>query len=89
MLHSASRRLSGGTAAVMTAARSSGRVRVTGVLHLAQRGPVLMTDDEAWLLETEEDLTHLAGRTVIAEGERHGLDHLRADYVAPAPREPS
>ena len=62
--------------------RPTGRLRVTGILQLARRGPVVLTGEGAWLLETDDDLRSLVGRTIVAEGERQGLDHIRTDYVA-------
>lgn len=78
------RRHDDGAIPPVPAGRSSMRLRVTGKLQLAQRGPVLLTDEGAWLLEAEKDLRSLVGQTIVAEGERHGLDHLRVDYAAPA-----
>jgi uncharacterized protein with PhoU and TrkA domain len=62
--------------------RSNLRLRATGTLQIAQRGPVLVTKGGAWLLESAEDLSVLVGKTVVAEGERHGFDRIRVDYVA-------
>jgi hypothetical protein len=64
--------------------RAATRIRVSGTLQFAPRGPVLLTKDGAWLLETDEDIAGLEGPTLVVEGLRHGLDRIRVDYVARA-----
>ena len=87
MLSTERRRLVDGADPAFGLARMTLRLRASGVLQIAARGPVLVTADGAWLLETDEDLASLDGKHVVAEGVRQGFDHIRVDYVAAA--EPS
>lgn len=82
MLTNERRRHPDGATLPAGAIRVAGRVRVVGTLQMAQRGPVLITDEGAWVLEADEDLSAFKGRAIVAEGVRHGLDHIRVDYVA-------
>jgi len=36
---------------------------------------------DLWVLEADQDIDHLIGAWVLAEGVSEGLDRLRADWV--------
>lgn len=60
----------------------SRRLRVTGTLSKASRGWLLTTPDQSvWVLETDYEMSEPAGSTVVVEGETHGLDRLRVDWI--------
>lgn len=62
----------------------SRRLRVTGTLSKASRGWLLTTPDQSvWVLETDSEMPEPEGSTVVVEGETHGLDRLRVDWIGP------
>lgn len=64
---------------------SGSRKRVSGMLSRGKRGLILTTrDDQFWVLETAEDVEHLLGRHVVAEGAPAGLDRLKMDWIGAA-----
>jgi hypothetical protein len=65
---------------------SSNRKRVSGTLGRGRRGLVLTADDgEFWVIDTVDDVAHLAGHRVMVEGMVSGLDRLKADWIGTAP----
>lgn len=57
-------------------------MRVSGTLSRGRRGLNLTTEQgELWVLEADQDIDHLIGGRVLAEGIPEGLDRLRADWV--------
>lgn len=66
---------------------SRNRKRVTGTLDRGRRGMILTTDDgELWVIDTDDDVAHLAGHRVMVEGTTSGLDRLRADWIGAPPQ---
>lgn len=62
------------------------RKRVSGMLNRGRRGLILTTDDgDLWIIDTGEDVAHLAGHRVTVEGTASGLDRLKADWIGAAP----
>lgn len=64
---------------------SNGRLRVSGTLSRGRRGLNLTTEQgELWVIETDQNIDHLIGGRILAEGIHEGLDRLRADWVGTA-----
>jgi hypothetical protein len=48
---------------------------------------ILTTDDgRLWVIDTDDDVAHLAGHRVMVEGTTSGLDRLRADWIGAPPQ---
>lgn len=60
------------------------RKRVVGILSHGQRGLILTTKDEIWILERDESGDDLVGSKVIVEGVVSGFDRLRVDWIGSA-----
>jgi hypothetical protein len=61
------------------------RVRVSGLLTQVTRGLGVVTDpSELWLLERDEVDPDLLGQRVTVEGELHGIDRIRVDWIGGA-----
>lgn len=67
----------------MASSRMTGQYRrLTGVLRIAGRSPMLETDDDRILrLITSEDLASYDGGMVIVEGNVTGLDRLQVEWI--------
>jgi hypothetical protein len=64
------------------------RVRVSGRLGQAARGPILTTaDGSVWVLQSDAIEDGSAGEQVTVEGVVIGLDKLKVDWVGVAQRE--
>jgi hypothetical protein len=64
------------------------RVRVSGRLGQAVRGPILTTaDGSVWVLEADAIKDRSAGELVTVEGVVIGLDKLKVDWVGVAQRD--
>jgi hypothetical protein len=64
---------------------TSNRRRITGKLELGPRGYSIVTEaGDHWVLEGCEPEVDLIGSKVTAEGDIHGLDRLRADWIGTA-----
>lgn len=63
---------------------SGPRKRVVGILSHGQRGLILTTKDEIWILERDESGDDLVGSKVIVEGVVSGFDRLRVDWIGSA-----
>ena len=61
------------------------RRRITGKLELGPRGYAIVTEaGDHWVLEGCEPDGDMIGNQVTAEGESHGLDRLRTDWIGTA-----
>jgi hypothetical protein len=64
------------------------RIRVSGRLGQAARGPILTTGDGlVWVLETDAIEDGSSGEQVTVEGVVIGLDKLKVDWVGVAQRD--
>ena len=64
---------------------TTNRRRITGRLELGPRGYAIVTEaGDHWVLEGGEPDDNLIGAQVTAEGESHGLDRLRTDWIGTA-----
>ncbi len=64
---------------------TTNRRRMTGRLELGPRGYAIVTEaGDHWVLEGCEPDVDLIGAQVTAEGESHGLDRLRTDWIGTA-----
>ena len=64
---------------------TTNRRRITGRLELGPRGYSIVTEaGDHWVLEGCEPDCNLIGAQVTAEGESHGLDRLRTDWIGTA-----
>jgi hypothetical protein len=60
-------------------------MRISGLLTQGTRGLGVVTDaSELWVLERDEVDSNLLGRRVTVEGELHGLDRIRVDWIGEA-----
>jgi hypothetical protein len=58
------------------------RRRISGKLGQSARGSIIISDDgSVWVLEHEERIDELFGKTVAAEGIAVGLDRLQTDWI--------
>lgn len=57
------------------------RVRVSGLLGHGQRGLILTSDEDLWVVETDLDVADLVGTNVTIEGVKAGFDRLIADWI--------
>ena len=59
---------------------------MSGLLSRGNRGLILTTsDDEIWIVESENGADDLVGSTVIVEGTVAGMGRLRADWIGVSP----
>lgn len=64
---------------------TTNRRRITGRLELGPRGYAIVTEaGDHWVLEGCEPDCNLIGAQVTAEGDIHGLDRLRTDWIGTA-----
>lgn len=60
-------------------------MRISGLLTQGTRGLGVVTDaSELWVLARDEVDSNLLGRRVTVEGELHGLDRIRVDWIGEA-----
>lgn len=65
--------------------RPSRRKRLSGLLDQSARGLIVVTDaGDLWVLDRDEVDTDLLGQRVTVEGELHGLDRIRVDWIGEA-----
>lgn len=61
------------------------RMRISGLLTQGTRGLGVVTDaGELWVLDCDEADRDLVGQRVTVEGELHGLDRIRVDWIGEA-----
>ena len=62
--------------------RPGRRKRLSGMLDHSARGLVVRTDaGDLWVLDRDDVDSDLLGQRVTVEGELHGLDRIRVDWI--------
>lgn len=57
-------------------------MRISGMLNLGTRGLTLTTtDNELWIVQTDQPADELIGASVTVEGTVTGFDRIRADWI--------
>ena len=65
--------------------RPSRRKRLSGMLDQSARGLTVMTDaGDLWVLDRDDVSSDLLCQRVTVEGELHGLDRIRVDWIGEA-----